>query len=103
MAFDSEMIQQVYDNLGSRVEKARKLLGRPLTQAEKILYAHLFQDIPQSAYTRGESYVDFAPDRVAMQDATAQRATVFLLFKVLKTLLSTSSPLGSIMSNRYIC
>jgi aconitate hydratase len=74
MAFDIEMIQNLYANLGARVEAARALVGRPLTQAEKILYAHLFDALPGTAFTRSETYVDFAPDRVAMQDATAQMA-----------------------------
>ena len=74
MTFDLEMIKKVYANLPSRVEAARKMIGRPLTLAEKILYAHLAEALPASAYTRGKSYVDFNPDRVAMQDATAQMA-----------------------------
>ena len=75
MAFDFDMIQKVYAGLAGRVQKARKVLGRPLTLTEKILYAHLFDDaFPAAAFGRGGSYVDFAPDRVAMQDATAQMA-----------------------------
>src|SRR6201997_1200771 len=74
MAFDIEMIKKVYANMPARIEAARKLLGRPLTLAEKILYAHLWQGKATEAYVRGKSYVDFAPDRVAMQDATAQMA-----------------------------
>jgi aconitate hydratase len=74
MAFDIEMIRSLYERMGARIEKARKIVGRPLTLAEKILYAHLYEGEPQSAYERGKSYVDFAPDRVAMQDATAQMA-----------------------------
>ncbi|MCP4641295.1 MAG: aconitate hydratase [bacterium] len=74
MAFDFDMIQQLYANLGDRVAAARALLNRPLTLAEKILYAHLFDALPDAPYARGESYVNFAPDRVAMQDATAQMA-----------------------------
>jgi aconitate hydratase len=74
MAFDIEMIKQVYANMPARVEAARKMLGRPLTLAEKILYSHLDGALPASAYERGKSYVDFNPDRVAMQDATAQMA-----------------------------
>ncbi|PKP51948.1 MAG: aconitate hydratase [Bacteroidetes bacterium HGW-Bacteroidetes-1] len=72
--FDLEMIKAVYATLPSRVEAARKLLGRPMTLTEKILYAHLSEGIPEEACTRGASYVDFKPDRVAMQDATAQMA-----------------------------
>lgn len=74
MAFDIEMIKEVYSKLPARVEAARKLVGRPLTLAEKILYAHLHKDQKAEVFTRGKSYVDFAPDRVAMQDATAQMA-----------------------------
>jgi aconitate hydratase len=74
MAFDIEMIKEVYKNLPARVEAARKLVGRPLTLTEKILYAHLHKDQPAQVFERGKSYVDFAPDRVAMQDATAQMA-----------------------------
>ncbi|MFD1628452.1 aconitate hydratase [Pseudopedobacter beijingensis] len=74
MAFDIDMIKRVYANFPSRIEAARKLVGKPLTLSEKILYAHLWQGDASETYTRGESYVDFAPDRVAMQDATAQMA-----------------------------
>ncbi|OON67244.1 aconitate hydratase [Hymenobacter sp. CRA2] len=74
MAFDLEMIKTVYNGLGERVEAARRVVGRPLTLAEKILYAHLYNGAPGKAFERGVSYVDFAPDRVAMQDATAQMA-----------------------------
>jgi len=74
MAFDLDMIKQVYSRLGSRVEAARKATGKPLTLTEKILYTHLTEGSAQHAYTRGVDYVDFAPDRVAMQDATAQMA-----------------------------
>jgi aconitate hydratase len=74
MAFDIEMIKEVYKNLPARVEAARKLVGRPLTLTEKILYAHLHKDQQAQVFERGRSYVDFAPDRVAMQDATAQMA-----------------------------
>ncbi len=74
MAFDIEMIRSVYASLAQRVQQARKLVGRPLTLSEKILYAHLWEKEPTQAYTRGKDYVDFAPDRVACQDATAQMA-----------------------------
>lgn len=74
MAFDLSMIKNVYAQMAERVEAARKVVGRPLTLTEKILYAHLFDGIPTQAFERGKSYVDFAPDRVAMQDATAQMA-----------------------------
>jgi aconitate hydratase len=74
MAFDIEMIKKVYANFGPRVEAARKLVGRPLTLSEKILYTHLWDENTNTPYVRGTDYVDFAPDRVAMQDATAQMA-----------------------------
>jgi aconitate hydratase len=74
MAFDIEMIKGVYGRMKDRVDAAREVVGRPLTYSEKILYAHLFDGVAAEAYKRGESYVDFAPDRVAMQDATAQMA-----------------------------
>lgn len=72
--FDLDMIKAVYAGLPAKVDAARQLLGRPLTFTEKILYAHLADALPQEAFQRGVSYVDFNPDRVAMQDATAQMA-----------------------------
>jgi aconitate hydratase len=74
MAFDIEMIKAIYARFGERVDAARKAVGRPLTLSEKILYAHLWEGNPNTAFERGKTYVDFAPDRVAMQDATAQMA-----------------------------
>ena len=74
MAFDIDMIKKVYANIAERVDKARDIVGRPLTLSEKILYAHLWEGTPSKAFTRGKDYVDFAPDRVACQDATAQMA-----------------------------
>ena len=74
MAFDLEVIKEIYQKLPSKIEAVRKLVGRPLTLAEKILYAHLHVDQKTEVFSRGSSYVDFAPDRVAMQDATAQMA-----------------------------
>jgi aconitate hydratase len=74
MAFDLDMIKKVYNNYGPRIEAARKVVGKPLTLTEKILYAHLWEGNATQAYERGITYVDFAPDRVAMQDATAQMA-----------------------------
>ena len=73
MAFDIEMIEKVYANLDAKVNAARKIVNKPLSLTEKILYAHLWESASE-AYGRGKSYVDFAPDRVAMQDATAQMA-----------------------------
>jgi aconitate hydratase len=74
MVFDLEMIKKVYALFPERIEAARKVLGKPLTLTEKILYAHLWEGNTSSSYERGNAYVDFAPDRVAMQDATAQMA-----------------------------
>ena len=74
MTFDIEMIRGVYAQIAEKVDQTRKLLNRPLTLSEKILYAHLSGQLPVTPYQRGKSYVDFAPDRVAMQDATAQMA-----------------------------
>jgi len=74
MAFDLEMIKLVYSNFVEKVEHARKIVGHPLSLTEKILYAHLDEGLAAKQYLRGESYVDFRPDRVAMQDATAQMA-----------------------------
>ncbi|TDO94549.1 aconitate hydratase [Flavobacterium sp. 245] len=74
MAFDIEMIKKVYENMPNRVDKAREIVGRPLTLTEKILYNHLWDGNPTQAFGRGIDYVDFAPDRVACQDATAQMA-----------------------------
>ncbi|MEY8847263.1 aconitate hydratase [Psychroserpens sp. XS_ASV72] len=74
MAFDIDMIKKVYANMAERVDAARDIVGKPLTLSEKILYSHLWDGKPTKAYTRGKDYVEFAPDRVACQDATAQMA-----------------------------
>ena len=74
MAFDIEMIKKVYSQMAERVDKAREVVGKPLTLSEKILYNHLWEGNTSRAYKRGEDYVDFAPDRIACQDATAQMA-----------------------------
>jgi aconitate hydratase len=74
MAFDIKMIKAFYKNYANRVEAARTMLGRPMTLSEKILYAHLHGDSGLKDYKRGSDYVFFSPDRVAMQDATAQMA-----------------------------
>jgi aconitate hydratase len=74
MAFDLDMIKKVYAQMAERVDKAREVVGKPLTLSEKILYNHLWEGMPTKAYTRGKDYVDFAPDRIACQDATAQMA-----------------------------
>ena len=72
--FDLEMISGVYARMADQINAARSVLNRPMTLAEKVLYSHLFGGQPTEAFGRGESYVNFAPDRVAMQDATAQMA-----------------------------
>jgi len=72
--FDLDLVKKVYSELPERVKKAKNLLNKPMTYAEKILYAHLFENQELEAFNRGADYVDFAPDRVAMQDATAQMA-----------------------------
>jgi aconitate hydratase len=72
--FDLDMIKAAYARMPERVEAAKKLLGRPMTLAEKILYSHLWDNLGDKPFVRGTDYVDFAPDRVAMQDATAQMA-----------------------------
>ncbi len=74
MAFDIDMIKSVYKSMGERINKARELTGKPLTLSEKILYSHLTEGTPSQTFERGKSYVDFAPDRIALQDATAQMA-----------------------------
>ena len=74
MAFDIEMIKKVYSQVADRVNAAREVTGKPLTLAEKILYAHLWDGKAETAFVRGKDYVDFAPDRIACQDATAQMA-----------------------------
>jgi aconitate hydratase len=74
MAFDIDMIKKVYAEMPARIAKARELTGKPLTLSEKILYSHLWEGKASAAYKRGKDYVDFAPDRIACQDATAQMA-----------------------------
>ena len=74
MAFDIDMIKNVYATMAERVDAAREITGKPLTLAEKILYSHLWDGTPTKAFVRGKDYVDFAPDRIACQDATAQMA-----------------------------
>ncbi|MGI9532054.1 aconitate hydratase [Lutimonas sp.] len=74
MAFDVDMIKKVYERMAERVDSARSIVGRPLTLSEKILYNHLWDGLPKESFKRGTDYVDFAPDRIACQDATAQMA-----------------------------
>lgn len=74
MAFDIDMIKEVYSQMEKRITRAREIVGTPLTLAEKILYSHLWEGEPSKKLVRGKDYVDFAPDRIACQDATAQMA-----------------------------
>ncbi|MGD9487385.1 MAG: aconitate hydratase [Calditrichaceae bacterium] len=74
MVFDLDMIKESYARMPERIKAARNIVGKPLTLSEKILYSHLFDGLAKEVFQRGKSYVDFAPDRVAMQDATAQMA-----------------------------
>ena len=74
MAFDINMIKEVYAKMTERIDAARTVTGKPLTLSEKILYSHLWDGTSNKAYVRGKDYVDFAPDRIALQDATAQMA-----------------------------
>ncbi|HEY6504602.1 MAG TPA: aconitate hydratase [Chitinophagaceae bacterium] len=74
MVFDLDLIKKLYKEMPGKIEAARKLVGKPLTFSEKILYSHLSGPLPAKPHSRGKDYVDFAPDRVAMQDATAQMA-----------------------------
>jgi aconitate hydratase len=84
MAANFDMIKRVYDNFENKVDKARKVVGRPLTYAEKVLYAHLAEE-PTREFVRGKDFVDFYPDRVAMQDATAQMAMLQFMHAGRKT------------------
>ena len=79
MVFDIDMIRKVYSELPGKINDAKEKLGRPLTLTEKILFSHLSPGVPVNDYKRAEDYVDFAPDRVAMQDATAQMALLQLM------------------------
>ena len=74
MAFDIDLIKRVYSEMSSRIEHAKKIIGRPLSLTEKVLYSHLWDNDISNAYERGSDYVDFGPDRVTCQDATAQMA-----------------------------
>src|SRR5579863_6792242 len=74
MVFDIDIIEKFYNGYAAKLTAARKVVKRPLTLTEKILYTHLWKGNADESYERGKDYVDFAPDRVAMQDATAQMA-----------------------------
>jgi aconitate hydratase len=91
MAFDLQMIKAVYARFGERVEAAKKVVGKPLTLTEKILYAHLYDGKANKAFERGKSYVEFTPDRVAMQDATAQMALLQFMSAGKKTVAVPST------------
>ena len=73
MAFDFDMIKKVYSNIVKNVDEAKKIVNKPLTLSEKILYSHLWNSTSKP-FVRGKDYVDFKPDRIACQDATAQMA-----------------------------
>ena len=73
MVFDIEMIKKVYSSMKDKVDIAKKVCNHPLTLSEKILYSHLWNNL-ENSFARGNDYVDFAPDRIACQDATAQMA-----------------------------
>jgi len=91
MVFDLDLIRSVYEKLPAKIQKTRALLARPLTLTEKILYAHLYDESPGKEKEKGKDYVDFAPDRVAMQDATAQMALLqFMLAGKNKTAVPTT-------------
>ena len=91
MVFDKEMIVQVYAELPGKIEKIKNILNRPLTLTEKILYSHLAQDEKLRSYERATDYVNFSPDRVAMQDATAQMALLQLMNSGRKTVAVPST------------
>ena len=79
MIFDLDMIRNVYANLPQKIRHAKQVVNRPLTLSERILFAHLSPGVEVKEYKRASDYVDFAPDRVAMQDATAQMALLQLM------------------------
>ena len=106
MAFDINVIKEVYQQMPGRIEKARQLVGRPLTLSEKILYSHLWNDKATKAYERGKDYVDFAPDRIALQDATAQmallqfmQAGIYFCTNCLNRFAQTIQGIGGIVAN----
>lgn len=89
--FDIDMIRKFYGSFPEKINNARKILDRPLTLSEKILYTHLSKDEPVKSYARATDYVNFAPDRVAMQDATAQMALLQLMNSGRKTVAVPST------------
>ena len=98
MVYDMTMLEAFYRAYKGKVEHVRRILKRPLTLAEKILYAHLYDAADVKDYKRGEDYVNFRPDRVAMQDATAQMALLqFMNADRKSTRLNSSHTLASRM------
>ena len=91
MVFDKEMIEKIYAELPEKIEKIKSTLQRPLTLTEKILYAHLSADEVLKSHERAVDYVNFSPDRVAMQDATAQMALLQLMNSGRKTVAVPST------------
>ena len=79
MVYDKKMLEHFYATYKGKIERVRAVLERPLTLSEKVLYAHLYDESKVNSYERGEDYVNFRPDRVAMQDATAQMALLQLM------------------------
>lgn len=99
MTYNLDIIRDFYSTFQQKVDRTRNLLQRPLTLAEKILYAHLYQDLPNKAYKRGTDYAFFRPDRVAMQDATAQMAVL----QFMNAGRSTSAVPATIHCDHLIC
>jgi len=91
MAFDEEMIQRIYASLPEKISQIKNKLQRPLTLTEKIFYSHLNDEEPLENYNRAVDYVNFSPDRVAMQDATAQMALLQLMNSGRKTVAVPST------------
>ena len=91
MVFDEDMIQSIYASLPEKISRIKDKLQRPLTLTEKILYSHLNAEEPLENYKRGDDYVNFSPDRVAMQDATAQMALLQLMNSGRKTVAVPST------------
>jgi len=99
---DFDLVQRVYSSFKDKVDKAKEVLGRPMTYAEKILYSHLSPEQELKAFARGEDYVYFAPDRIAMQDATAQMAILqFMLSGRDKVAVPTTVHADHLIKARY--
>ena len=91
MLFDIDMIKTFYKELSNKIKLTRHTLNHPLTLSEKLLYSHLYDNNLSREFIRGKDYVDFAPDRVAMQDATAQMALLQFMMAGKKTTAVPSS------------